>query len=291
VIVDDGSIPPVSEERVREVLGDKYRIIRHEQAKGIGAAKNAGVCGARGDVVLHLDDDDVLASTALESIAQAYHLVPELDCLFVGVEPFGRYALGSAKNQQAALARVLERSPGTVKGEVIVFGDNLFDTLLRSVPFAFQRPAARRETWNRVGLLRETSYFPEPEWAQKAALQCCGALYISPLYCCRMDGQNLVSSTANKQRHIEASIDVKRSLVEYIDSRKEQFGNRLAAARSSLAQAYFDKAYHYYWHGRRFIAWPALYEAFRIAPNAAQLKLALRTLLPRVGRNDDRTGE
>lgn len=47
VVVDDGSQPPIPESLIAESVGDRYRLIRHKESKGVSAAKNAGVREAR----------------------------------------------------------------------------------------------------------------------------------------------------------------------------------------------------------------------------------------------------
>lgn len=63
----DGSIG-VIERVMSEYSGacDKARIIRHEHNRGLAAARNTGVCAARGEYVLHLDSDDYLEAHTVE---------------------------------------------------------------------------------------------------------------------------------------------------------------------------------------------------------------------------------
>jgi len=60
VVVDDGSQPPA------QVPADpRVRVIRHEQARGACAARNAGLAVADGRWVTFLDDDDELTAGSL----------------------------------------------------------------------------------------------------------------------------------------------------------------------------------------------------------------------------------
>jgi glycosyltransferase involved in cell wall biosynthesis len=55
IVVDDGSSPPA------EVPADpRVRLLRLDDSRGPGAARNAGVSVAAGDLTCFLDDDDVL---------------------------------------------------------------------------------------------------------------------------------------------------------------------------------------------------------------------------------------
>jgi glycosyltransferase involved in cell wall biosynthesis len=279
VVVDDGSIPPVSESTLRELLGERFILVRNDQAQGIAAAKNAGIAAARGEVVLHLDDDDLLTPTALAQIAAAYDRHPELECLFVNVEPFGTYAPGTADNQSHALSRLLKRAQGVEDNGVIFFNSKLFSALLKSVPMVMQRPAARKTLWDKVGLLRKGSYMPEPEWAMKSALVCKPALLLQYAYLARMDGQNYVSQTAQKEKHMLAAVDIRNTLLDWIAG-NPTFAGHSREVKHSLADVYFDQAYHHQRSGNSRAAWRPLFASFVTHPQWHSLRFALRLLLP-----------
>ena len=67
IVVDDGS----AEARGAEIEEDAVRLIRHKTAKGVAAARNAGLAEARGDWVAFLDDDDVWAPAYLRTLLDA----------------------------------------------------------------------------------------------------------------------------------------------------------------------------------------------------------------------------
>ncbi|MFV0330621.1 MAG: glycosyltransferase family 2 protein [Dysgonomonas sp.] len=48
--------------------GNKVRIIKHKQNRGLSAARNTGIDNSRGDYLFFLDSDDELVLTALESL-------------------------------------------------------------------------------------------------------------------------------------------------------------------------------------------------------------------------------
>lgn len=65
LVVDDGShlpLPRWDDPRVR--------VLRHEVARGPGAARNAGMRAARGRYIAFLDDDDLYAPTRLSTVEQ-----------------------------------------------------------------------------------------------------------------------------------------------------------------------------------------------------------------------------
>jgi glycosyltransferase involved in cell wall biosynthesis len=283
VVVDDGSTPPVAESTLRELLGERFVLVRHDPAQGIAAAKNAGVVAARGEVILHLDDDDLLTPDALAQIATAYARHPELECLFVNVEPFGTCAPGTAANQSHALSRLLERAQGGEDNGVVFFNNALFAALLKSVPMAMQRPAARKTLWNKIGLLRKGSYMPEPEWAMKTALLTQPALLLDPVSQFRVDGQNYVSQTAQKEKHMLAAVDIRNTLLAWI-AKNPAFAGRACEVKHSLADVYFDQAYHHQRSGNNRAAWRPLFDSFVIHPQWRSLRFAVRLLLPCIKR-------
>jgi len=283
VVVDDGSTPPVRESTLRELLGERFILVRHDQPQGIAAAKNAGVVAARGEIVLHLDDDDLLTPIALAQIAAAYARHPELECLFVNVEPFGTYASGTAANQSHSLCRLLERAQGVKDDGVIFFNSELFAALLKSVPMAMQRPAARKTFWSKVGLLRKGSYMPEPEWAMKSALLTKPALLIDKVSQFRVDGQNYVSQTAQKEKHMHAGVDIRNALLAWV-AENPAFAGRTRQIKHSLADVYFDQAYHYLRSGNNRAAWSPLFVSFVTHPQWSCLRFALRLLLSYIKR-------
>jgi glycosyltransferase involved in cell wall biosynthesis len=63
IVVDDGSTDDTP--RLLRSLGDRIRVIRHEQPRGVSAARNHGIAVARGEWVAFLDDDDLWAPDKL----------------------------------------------------------------------------------------------------------------------------------------------------------------------------------------------------------------------------------
>lgn len=78
VVVLNGSAsdwrPPVPDDRVR--------VVRERKVKGVGAAKRAACALARGEVLVELDHDDLLAPSCLERVAEAFAAHPEVVCVF-----------------------------------------------------------------------------------------------------------------------------------------------------------------------------------------------------------------
>jgi glycosyltransferase involved in cell wall biosynthesis len=66
VVVDDGSREPVQVPPEEYSGEERVRVVRHDEPRGVAAARNAGIAAARGDWLAFLDDDDVWAPSKLE---------------------------------------------------------------------------------------------------------------------------------------------------------------------------------------------------------------------------------
>src|SRR5580704_13374409 len=71
IVVDDGSTD--GSRKIIAGYGNRIRVIFQENA-GQGAVYNAGWLAARGEFVLFLDSDDVLAREAMERVVAAFEL-------------------------------------------------------------------------------------------------------------------------------------------------------------------------------------------------------------------------
>jgi glycosyltransferase involved in cell wall biosynthesis len=65
VVVDDGPNDSIAS-FVSEHPDPRVRLVRHEQNRGVAAARNTGIASARADVLGFLDDDDLWLPTKLE---------------------------------------------------------------------------------------------------------------------------------------------------------------------------------------------------------------------------------
>lgn len=248
VIVDDGSSPAIPFDQLKSHLGGKAIFLKHDQSRGVACAKNAGVKAASGEIITLLDDDDLLAPTALEKIDEAFSSRPDLDCLFLGVEPFGPYATNPAENRKKAIDKILQRVCPSESNGLYLFGNNLFSELLYSVPIDFQRPAARRGAWNIVGGFDESGLFSESSWAIKASTMCKIALTKEPVTYWRIHGNNFgwPSDLGQDQvvlRQIGNGLESAQALVRHFRSKQEEVTDQVKRVEAHLAESYFNKAY------------------------------------------------
>ena len=280
VVVDDGSTPPVDRAALKTVLGNRLTVVRHDRPRGIPEAKNAGLHAASGEIATCLDDDDLLAESALSRIAASFKANKELDCVFLNVKAFGRHAVAAERSQSQALAKLLERVKTEQKDELVFFRAGLFEALLKSVPLALQRPAARRGAWNIVGGYTSGLLFSEPDWAIRASTVCRMALLKAPLSLWRCDDQNFASRPAMFGRAVENGVRSAELLSQWCNASQERSRTRARRVRRFLGDAYFGHAYHTFEAGGK-LPWKSLGRSFLLSPQWRQISLALNWLLHR----------
>lgn len=90
IVVDDGSDDAIRiADCVRNFGDPRIRLLRHEQNRGLGAARNTGFKSARADLVLPVDSDDCLTPLYLAEMVNALRSDPEADCVFTDFQLFG----------------------------------------------------------------------------------------------------------------------------------------------------------------------------------------------------------
>jgi len=284
IVVDDGSVPPISLHGLEEVLGQRVKLFRNESAQGVPKAKNAGVYAAHGEVILLLDDDDLLMPDALESIFSAFSCYPKIDCLFLGVQPFGTYAEGPSKNRDAALNVIIGKTNPVERDGLYFFSGNLFDELLQTVPIDFQRPAARRGMWNIAGGFDESCLFSESAWAIHAS--CIGTIALTkkPLTQWRIHGDNFgwpagLERDQITRRQMDNGIRAGEQLLKVFNEEEAAWHVRKQKTRRHHSGQLFSKAYYL-----RDKSWldgmTALLHSFFLAPNPIHIKLAIKYFMP-----------
>lgn len=284
VIVDDGSVPPVSLTSFPGSDADKVRLLRHETPQGVARTKNAGIAAATGEVVTLLDDDDLFDPDALATIRDAFAYIPTLDCLFLGVEPFGPYAANPAVSRQKAVEKIIAETRPTESDGIYVFGGDLFKALLRSVPIDFQRPAARKGAWNIVGGFDETTLFSESGWAIKASAMCKVALTRQPVTRWRIHDSNFGWVSGEEAgdaalRQLDNTLASAKALEGHFAHKQRIASSQLEQTRLHLSEAYFSRAYFLRDADKR-LGLPSLLRSFLLSPGPKHLKLLLSYCLP-----------
>lgn len=116
LVVDDGSDPAFHLQLTATAARDeRIRLIKRARLpKGANTCRNIGIELARGDYLVFLDSDDLLAPYALEQRARTAQEFPEFDYLIFQVEKFEQVPgdtgqLWARDNQQDHLARFLRQ--------------------------------------------------------------------------------------------------------------------------------------------------------------------------------------
>lgn len=83
IVVDDCS-PDGSMDIVRRFVDSyqgavQFRLLRHEENRGLSAARNTGIDAATGDYLLFVDSDDYLSADCLSTLVSGFDLCPEAD--------------------------------------------------------------------------------------------------------------------------------------------------------------------------------------------------------------------
>lgn len=273
VVVDDGSTPPIDASALEAVVGGRLRLVRHDQPRGVAAARNSGFAAARGELIAQLDDDDRLAPEALSAATQ---VLRDADVAFIGVAAFGDEAEDVNRRQRSATRRTL-RLANTHAGDedcVVTFDDRLFAALLLGVPAAFQHPVFRRAVLDAVSPMAN-DHWPESAWAVEAAargLRC--VLLDRPLYQWRRDGQSYFSQATLSSRMHEHDVEMKRALFERLQPVLHPEHRRLLGR--ALGNALFDRCRATQGAAPGF--WRDFALSLRLAPRAGHLALLLRRL-------------
>ena len=277
VVVDDGSQPPVAlPERLLVDNAARVTLVRHASARGPSEARNSGVAAARGEVVTFLDDDDMLAPSAVTESAEAFDA--DIDCLFVTVGCFGSLAAGTLENQQAAMQRVLLEAIGSPRprNRVVRFDpEPLFRALLHGVPMTFQRVAVRRESFARIGPYRGVG-FADIEWYYRAVLRSRTALLDSVVYLVRCEGQSLFSRHDAAHRLGKMVIQIREGLLALPEVQQSRTAKR--EVQRALARAHFESCWSALRQGASF-PWRSFVASCRRGIGPRHVSLLARALV------------
>ena len=284
VIVDDASEPPVDVAQLHSDFGPGLRVIRNDLSVSVCVARDQGVRTSRGELILHLDDDDRLANGVLEIARKPFRNDSALEVLFLGVLGFGQDADGFNGRQERSVRRVLaDTGADAALGVLVKFDKKLFQTLLAGVPMAFQRVMVRRGAWNKVNNFRRRIYalsqpdagrdplfrvcplWNESEWSMYASVLCTTALLDSPLYLQRCAGQGYFSAGQIGLESFNAGINIMDHLGRATRATKE-FAPWRRLVREHRSKVHFDRAYFCLKRGDRIGAIKSVVRAFSIVP-------------------------
>jgi glycosyltransferase involved in cell wall biosynthesis len=153
LVVDDGSADRGLVERIVADVGDaRFRIVRHDQSRGVSEARNHGSAEAKAPWVAFCDDDDLWAPDKLAKQVEAARRVPAAGWVYVGsvnVAPGNRVVGGEPPPTPEQVIERLEESnvvPGGSSGvmprRALLLDVGGFDTSLQ--------PLADWDLWLRM---------------------------------------------------------------------------------------------------------------------------------------------
>ena len=296
IVVDDGSTVPVDETTLRARHGPNIRLLCNTVSRGLAYSRNRGVEECAQDYVIHLDDDDLLAPTAIEKCLKASHAHPDVEVWFFGVKGFGPHSEQFNKVQREGVVYVCAAAHGQRQpSDIFLFDKGLFPALLHRVPVAFQRVFTTPATWTKVSRLRWRAYMTggslmdeteakhalkgtlrDSEWARYAAVASrWSGLVDQALNLVRCAGQGYSSQSKNIEKHMLQGAEMMRQMM-VASSTLPALKIWRREIRDGLAQSYFDISYHYAQSGDRSGAWRYLRKALSVKPSIRQLRLAAR---------------
>lgn len=137
IVVDDGSSDRTAEVADGFQVDRRFRVIRHDESRGLAAARNTGLEAARAPAVCFLDDDDFLLADSLETrlgvLADSPPDVVGVFCDWINTDP------------DVGLEIFDEARTPTRRGTVT------FATLRRGNPFIATAPLLRTSILRSVG--------------------------------------------------------------------------------------------------------------------------------------------
>jgi len=148
IIIDDGSASEVIVflEAV-EARNDRVRLFRQKGKHGACSCRNVGLDNARGEYLVFLDSDDILAPFCLEERVNAMRSNPEDDyrayvCLLFRYQPLDRYIVWNRKSNRSQI-------------------DNFFQ---HNAPFQTSGPIWRKSSLQRLGIRWDEELVGWQDW-------------------------------------------------------------------------------------------------------------------------------
>jgi glycosyltransferase involved in cell wall biosynthesis len=252
IVVDDASVVG-DVAGVVAALGDaRVRSVRHEQNRGLAAARNTGIRMSTGRFILPFDCDDRLDPRCLETLVGVLDADPAADAVFPDFRLFGE-ATGIQRFQVASLATLLTRQ--WLPGPGCLY---------------------RRELWERIGGYCEDEVLRagNEDWEFYVAAAEVGfvARHVSePLYEYRVTGSSM-SNRLQYTNHLTRNHIVQRHRALY---------ERLGGRRRFQGEGYRASAQASLVRGERERALRLALRSLRIEPTRSGLWIVVRSVTPR----------
>lgn len=278
IIVDDGSVDN-TEAVIASYADPRIRYLRHDMNRGVSSAGNTGLAAARGDIVAHLDSDDLWLPNYLAVLLSFLDAHPEVDGVFCALEvERNTEAPGDARGHGAqgeptAFRRLMADMGMPLR--VVLPQREMYLCLLESVPIKPTNSLIRRSAVERVGGYDETLLSGE-DWDLYRRIAKTGRFgYVDmPLAILRVQvdstlAQNLIQDKIGVIRWAQAERREHRS-----DTRVQ------SAVRTVLAQSYGILGYCYLKDGKSLKSSWAYASGFIYARSPTLGLRAIAALMP-----------
>lgn len=151
IVVDDGSKIPVE-----SIFASRYPTVRflRQPNKGLGAARQAGAREATGELIAHLDDDDLWPADSLARRVAVLQARPDVGVVAGDIAhlwPHKPATVGYYHGRFPRLERARRHAVSDCPAAWVYDRAALLDAFLLSMPFFAQTILTRREWWEEVG--------------------------------------------------------------------------------------------------------------------------------------------
>lgn len=149
IVVDDGSSDDTAAV-VERFRSDKIRYIRHDRNRGVSAAGNTGIRAARGELVAHLDSDDIWSPDLLAKLVAVLEQNDESAAAFSDVEVHRGSQISSIVGGMRAFPNLV--ASRNTRSDVFLFSSReMYLCLLEEVPIKPTALLVRRRVLDEIG--------------------------------------------------------------------------------------------------------------------------------------------
>ena len=151
IVVDDGSTDDTFE-LVSGFRSSKIRYIKHDTNRGVSVAGNTGIKAATGDLIAHLDSDDLWRPDMLSSLVGFLSRHSEVDAVFCDVEVIrDAKSAPSIVSSMNAFPKLLAMHGSSRSDEFVFSKREMYLCLLEEVPIKPTAVLIRRSILDTVG--------------------------------------------------------------------------------------------------------------------------------------------
>jgi glycosyltransferase involved in cell wall biosynthesis len=253
----------------------RLRVVRHAEALGIAANRNACLQDARGEYIAWLDSDDRYADGSLASRVRLLEDNPGVGLVH------GAFDLIDDRD------RPLPSWPAVHDEDTLQHGQTAFRELLQANTITTSTVVARRSAHDAAGPFSETVGRTSSDWDMwlRIALRADVAYTASVVASYRQHAGSISRPALADGERLRSDMAVTRSVLQHERRRIPDLREAALLARNSLAAKAIGRAGELHTGGRRWNAAAAVLLALRLAPRATGLD-GLRLLVATLRADD-----